>query len=1261
VDPFVFKKSFKVAIVFGLLVAAYAGYVQVFAIVNRTFVPPPAPITRRPSATLKEAIQLAEGTFGAGHWTTDKDLSFRYYKVDRGYYMYAKDYQRLEKGKKWILTPFAAIITSRDRTKIQTVTSERAIVTLDKPLGMASNPDGSAAHVVHARLESDVRIRDDKGTPDDPDDDLRVSLDYGDYDEAKLKIESESYVVIEDQSLRATGIGMDIILRPREPNEAGIRPPGFDGAQTAILRKDVHIVMSDAGQTGGMFGSTAQSGQTKEPNPIDVRCDGALQIDLPPNPAWVRVGPPAPQGPTFATFERNVKVQRGKPEAPDHLYCDVLRLTLVRADNAADRRGTDAGPARADSEADDSSAGGDGFNNLAIRKAHATGHAVWLQSTSKETVAKGNELIYDKFLPASPDRIYLRADHPKDFFVQKVDRFTEGQQRGSVQQVTQIFALEATIFDDGKSDGASTIISRGAGELYMLPDIGKDVERTVTWQDELDVETLRGADKILRKKITLLGRPELIDPKQATLDANKKVVIVLRSKEADEPSKPADKAAAASGGGGATQSKNSEAYEIERLTADEDVHLTSGPEKLTARKRLVAVFKTVPPLPPAAGPAPAGTAQAAEPPQQEEESKPAKKRATVDADTVYAEIEQQPAKGRPAGNTSFTGQGTTTSVVKDVHLRGGVVFHQDPDEGKESGVDATGEAMFLQNLGNNRWKVLLADQDPAAPPSPAGEERPRLLAMATTEGHQITGPFIGLDQAADTSWVNGPGTVTLMTERSLFSDKKATKQADRNADGAVAGGDAEPLNAEDGAPVIKKKVPLKISFTKAMRFYGQAKDPKGKVTAIAEFYSIEESESETPVAPGPDDFVISRMDDALLACRMMRVYLDRPVLFNQRRPADAEADRNGERETRADIAAIECFNDVHATTRKLDPVSKKFLQQQKIEALDLLVYDRATGDFHVRGPGTVYLHNRERSEEGAEAEKTTDRATSRTAARPAADGGSNALSGRPSGNGRTADAAANAKARKARARASAKGATGAGKAETEPKADDQDTVNLTQIKFTEQMKGRFAMGQDEDTSEPRIAEFFGNVESLHGPVPNLKNNETGMLVPDLSYRHNADKRGTKVSFMTAKTMRVISEQPAPGSPEGTPSSNFLWAWKNVYVFQGYSAIEADRATFDSTKDLYYAYADDGHKVLLSHASGPGQPPSNNVGTALRYNRRTGESEVDTPLAFQLFDKAGARPVAPKKPNPAPPKRYRKLNNPSRNNVERKGFGGSGSR
>ncbi len=111
--------------------------------------------------------------------------------------------------------------------------------------------------VKHARLERNVMIRDDRGTPDDPKDDMVVGpLTWIEYDDDKLQVHTDSDILLVDRDLRVTATGLDIKLRPKtDPNRPSGPATGFEGAESAVLRKNVNMVFGDVGSTGVLPGA----------------------------------------------------------------------------------------------------------------------------------------------------------------------------------------------------------------------------------------------------------------------------------------------------------------------------------------------------------------------------------------------------------------------------------------------------------------------------------------------------------------------------------------------------------------------------------------------------------------------------------------------------------------------------------------------------------------------------------------------------------------------------------------------------------------------------------------------------------------------------------------------------------------------------------------------------------------------------------------------------------------------------------------------
>jgi hypothetical protein len=205
---------------------------------------------------------------------------------------------------------------------------------------------------------------------------------------------------------------------------------------------------------------------------------------------------------------------------------------------------------------------------------------------------------------------------------------------------------------------------------------------------------------------------------------------------------------------------------------------------------------------------------------------------------------------------------------------------------------------------------------------------------------------------------------------------------------------------------------------------------------------------------------------------------------------------------------------------------------------------------------------------------------------------------------------------------------------------------LTQIHFHDQMIGRFGTGKDSDKTEPRWADFFGDVETLRAPVADAD----AVLDPD--------HRPADAHFITAQTMRVVSE-PSLENPDAPPRY-FLKAWENAYVATQDKTIQADRVTYDSRDSKFFAYGENGRDVLMAAQQQFGQTGSVSQGTTLMFNSKTGEAQVWEPKTANLVDlKTGTRPKPVPIPGPIKPRNPKRT--PFRNlrgDKERRDFHGS---
>jgi hypothetical protein len=366
----------------------------------------------------------------------------------------------------------------------------------------------------------------------------------------------------------------------------------------------------------------------------------------------------------------------------------------------------------------------------------------------------------------------------------------------------------------------------------------------------------------------------------------------------------------------------------------------------------------------------------------------------------------------------------------------------------------------------------------------------------------------------------------------------------------------------------------------------------------------------------------------------------------KRGPAgDEPEDQDGEAESSAELALIFCYHNPLAISRKVDPDFPRPIQQQRLEAVDVLAYDRRTGEFYVPGEGTVYLY-----ELSGKAPPTPD-----------SDAGED-----PKGNSRTeltetqrtvtpaSDPATKPGAGKAATKpTNTRGATKSaqsGQAD-QPAAAKYPLYDLTQVHFTKGMRGRYGSGKETDTVETRWSEFFGDIESARAKVPETT----------VANKLNFDRLPADGMFLTGQVLRVISEPPPPGSPKLTPNRSYMKAWERAYASSNDKTLQADIITYDSYKDLIYAYGENGRNVIFAEQYAPGQPTSPGSSKAVELNPKTGQIHLVNSDTLRMLDKnTGARPgkeggIDPITKKPKKPKRPFKL--PAQTQ-ERKGFSGT---
>ena len=207
---------------------------------------------------------------------------------------------------------------------------------------------------------------------------------------------------------------------------------------------------------------------------------------------------------------------------------------------------------------------------------------------------------------------------------------------------------------------------------------------------------------------------------------------------------------------------------------------------------------------------------------------------------------------------------------------------------------------------------------------------------------------------------------------------------------------------------------------------------------------------------------------------------------------------------------------------------------------------------------------------------------------------------------------------------------------------------LTQIHFNDGMRGRLGNGKENDKAESRWSEFHGDVETCRAKVANTY------------ARLNFDHPPEDSVYLTGQILRVIQEPRPVGSPESTAARQYLKVWENAQAHNQTKTISADVITYDSFKDLVYAYGEDGHSVLFAEQHAVGQQMSNGSAEAVQLNPKTGGIRLINSNTVGMIDKnTGYRPTATGPDDPYA-KKKKALKRPFKlptANLERRGWTG----
>lgn len=1226
------KRALRIVATFGVLTASYLGYCRGFAEVQAWVGSiqriPVIPRDPNPSRTARETAELARSAFGADHWTADPKQATWYYDASRGYWMFFKTYDRTHNERRLEFSPFALIWRSRGKSNLNTVLADKAWVDFDKPFDLAK-PGAEAAKVTHAVIEGRVRIRDDKGTPSAQLDDTTIAMTHLEFDDAEQEVRTDSPVELREGDLVARCLGMKITLRPKPPAADG-EAAGFAGAETIWLLKEIAINVADVGSTGIVPGASAA--KSSEPRPGELICDGPARIDLPaprPKPAPGSDPDPVANEPVIAQFFRNVVLRQGGPEQPDQCNADTLRLTLVPTEREATaiaevETDLESGElAKAESELVAAETAGGPLTSLVLQAAEASGHAVWLQSPSQGLKARGNELRYKRLAPEQPDLIYFRGD--SETWVEQVAMSEDGSK---VDAVHTMRTKDVTIYQGLKEGEPPTFVARGPGTMDSRPERGATIAQAAEWNDRLEMQTVTTAVG-LRRRVTLTGTPKLVSPTQGTLTAQDKIIAYLkiqeqasRSANATDPSLPPQDAP------GLTPSPGGP-LPIDWFEATGDVRLSAvpadpakpdspppGAREIVARKRLNVVFAesdnedivATPPQAdsrtpePNAAPPPAVLAAAdplsdsmhSEPEAVSDPPKPPAPAMHVEADDVWAKVAM--------------GGANSQAELREARLRRNVIVHQDPEAGKERGLDATAHAVDLQVRGEGKAWV-----------EAHGDVENGVDARIITDTFEIEGPKLGVDQSSDYAWVRGPGRLT-QEEREAAPNPVQPDMAQGDsaivptsylqepvlarrpgASGVTAG--SAPTPEDPRRRLLRAgRGKLTISWTDQMEFYGQP--PEAPDYAYARFLGD----------------VHAVTDEASVTCQRMTAVLDGPVSFRKaitvpgvEGSAGAAADPDDELADRAKrVASVYCVDDVELITRKYNPETGQLDQKGRIIG-PKLQYNLVNGRFLVDGAGTSWLYKTpEKNEESAGGPlDQPNRSNPAQAPKPP---DPRQAAGEASTT-RTSAASADRGANPATIRTTARPAADGKIQSRRPKISGP--MELTRITFQKRVEGRFlAEDESDNPNTPMLATFLGGVQVLNAKVR------------DENADASPDNPPPDFFFVSGDKVDVVREAVIRGaSSEDDQDQFFIDVLGTRPVARNPQwSIAANRITYDSLKQLVYAYGDQ-NGVLYGHQDRPGQPISGSTSRAMMFNRLTQQVQWIDPKNVLLIDpRSGIRAV-----------------------------------
>ena len=286
------KKAALILFTFSALVGAHLLYTAGFAMLAAQLAGPygePTNTAETDPENAQISRRLALEHFGPDHFTA-KRVKLTWNDKASGSYFYADEHRFSDSAKLVTVEPFAMISAAKDGKSHKMITADKAKIRFNQPfsfIGTNSEP----RRIVSAELLGHVMIRDNKGTPENPKDDLLIGPMTGvQYDEKTSQISSNSDVVIQDQDMVIAGTRM--MLQLHRKNELGAKTSttgsGSFEVETAFLYQNIHITIRNVTPGGILPGQSKPDPQGQ--TPLDLQCVGAdadrHASDPTPRPGW---------------------------------------------------------------------------------------------------------------------------------------------------------------------------------------------------------------------------------------------------------------------------------------------------------------------------------------------------------------------------------------------------------------------------------------------------------------------------------------------------------------------------------------------------------------------------------------------------------------------------------------------------------------------------------------------------------------------------------------------------------------------------------------------------------------------------------------------------------------------------------------------------------------------------------------------------------------------------------------------------------------